>query len=91
MYLQNMTYHLTIRKRAVKALLDMPARYARHIRQLLERLAEDPDRGDMALKPLPGNRGFKLLSEDHRIILDRDDEARRIEVLHIGARADVRK
>ena len=91
MYVRNMTYQLTIRKRAVKVLLDMPARYASHIRQLLDRLAEDPDRQDMALKKLPGNRGFRLISEDHRIIFERDDEARRIEILHVGARADVRK
>lgn len=86
MYRQNISYQLIIRKQAVRVLLDMPARYASRIREQLDRLAENPDRRDITFEPLPDKRGFRLLTADHRIIIDRVDEARVLEILRIGVR-----
>ena len=67
----------------------MPSRYASRVRHLLDMLAEDPDRQDADLKPLPGNRGFRLLTDDHRVIFDRDDERYLIEILRVSTRPDI--
>ena len=69
----------------------MSARNSGRIRQLLDRLAEDPERRDVDVKPLRGNRGFRMRAGDHRVIYDRDDETRVIEILRIGPRGDVYK
>ena len=84
-------YRLTIRKQAIKALQGMSARDSGRIRQLLDELAEDPKRRDIDVKPLRGNRGFRMRVGDHRVIFDRDEETRVIEILRIGPRGDVYK
>ncbi len=53
--------------------------------------AEDPDRRDVDVNPLRGRPGFRLRVGSHRVIFERDDDARVIEVLHIGPRGDVYK
>ncbi|MDE0511834.1 MAG: type II toxin-antitoxin system RelE/ParE family toxin [Gammaproteobacteria bacterium] len=82
---------MTIRKQAIKALKGMSARDSGRIRQLLDKLAEDPKRRDIDVKPFRDNRGFRMRVGDHRVIFDRDDETRVIEVLRIGPRGDVYK
>lgn len=69
----------------------MSARDSGRIRQLLDKLAEDPGQRDINVKPLRGNRGFRMRVGDHRVIFDRDDETQVIEVLRIGPRGDVYK
>ena len=88
---RNIAYQLTIRKQAVRVLLELPGRYAGRIRGLLNRLAQDPQRPDFRIEPLPGNEGFRLLAGEHRVIFDRDDDTRMIEVLRIGWRTDTYK
>lgn len=84
-------YRLIIRKQAIKALQGMSVRDSSRIRQLLDRLAEDPERRDIDVKPLRGGRGFRIRAGDHRVIFDRDDEIQVIEILRIGPRGDVYK
>ena len=69
----------------------MSARDSARIRQLLDRLAEDPERRDIDVKPLRGNRGFRLRTGNYRVIFDRDDQTQVIEILRIGLRGDVYK
>ena len=69
----------------------MPARDCGRIRLLLDKQAEDPERRDIDVKQLRGNRGFRLRACNHRVIFDRNDDIRVIEILRIGPRGDVYK
>ena len=82
---------MIIRKQAIKTLQGMSTRDSDRIRQLLDRLAEEPERRDIDVKPLRGNRGFRLRTGDYRVIFDRDAQTQVIEILRIGPRGDVYK
>ena len=69
----------------------MPRHDAQRILRELERLAENPDRRDIDVEPLVGRPGFRLRVGDRRVIFDRDDEARIIDVLRIDSRGQVYK
>lgn len=79
-------YRLTVKKQAVKALLKMPSQNAQRIRRALDRLAEDPDRRDVDIAALEGRSGFRLRVGGYRVIFERDDEARTIDVLRVAPR-----
>ena len=79
-------YELTFKRQAIKALRQMPARQSLHIRRELDELAESPDRRDSDVRPLRGRPGFRLRVEEMRIIFERDDDARVINVLRIAPR-----
>ena len=79
-------YRLTIRKQAIKALQRMPAWDARHVRDELEKLTQDPDRRDIDVTRLQGRPGFRLRVGGWRVIFMRDDKTREINVLRIGSR-----
>ena len=82
-------YRLTIRKQAIKTLQRMRARDARRVRGELGRLAQYPGGRDIDVTPLRGRPGFRLRVGTWRVIFERDQEARKIEVLRIGPRGDV--
>ena len=84
-------YQLLIRKHAIKILQRMQARDAKRIRNALDELAEGPGRRDSDVKPLRGRPGFRMRIGDYRVIFERDDKGRTIEVLAIGPRGDVYK
>ena len=84
-------HQLVIRGKAIKALQKTPARVTKRIRDALDALAQDPDRQDSDVKPLRGRPGYRMRVGSLRVIFERDDEARVIEVLHIGPREDVYK
>ena len=79
-------YKLTFRRQAIKTLRQMPAREALRIRRELDELAESPDRRDLDVRPLGGRPGFRLRVGEMRIIFERDDDARVIDVLRIAPR-----
>ncbi|MCE2453560.1 MAG: type II toxin-antitoxin system RelE/ParE family toxin [Nitrospinae bacterium] len=79
-------YKLTFKRQAIKALRKMSAREALHIRRELDELAESPDRRDSDVRPLRGRSGFRLRIGEMRIIFERDDDARIIDVLRIAPR-----
>ena len=79
-------YKLTITRQAIKALQKMPRQNTRRIRRELDRLVEHPDRRDMDIKTLKGRAGFRLRVGDTRIIFERNDEIRVINVLRIAPR-----
>ncbi len=84
-------YKLTFKRQAIKALRKMSAREALHIRRELDELAESPDRRDSDVRPLRGRSGFRLRVGEMRIIFERDDDARIIDVLRIAPRGQAYK
>ncbi len=84
-------YALTIKKQAIKALKKMPRQNVQRIRRALDRLAENPDRRDADIAPLEGRPGFRLRVGGSRIIFERDDEARTIDILRIVPRGQAYK
>ena len=67
----------------------MPSLQALRIRRELDELAESPDRRDFDVRPLGGRPGFRLRVGEVRIIFERDDDARVIDVLRIAPRGQV--
>ena len=84
-------YELTFKRQAIKALRQMPAREALRIRRELDKLAESPDRRDSDIRPLRGRPGFRLRVGEARIIFERDDGTRVIDVLRIAPRGQAYK
>lgn len=82
-------HHLRFSKRAAKALLEMPRLNAERIRRQLKLLVDDPGRRDMDIVALQGRDGFRLRVGDMRIIFERNDRARVIDVLRIAPRGQV--
>ena len=84
-------YRLTIRKQAIKALRRMRARDARRVRGELDKLAQNPGGRDIDVTPLRARPGFRLRVGPWRVIFERVEEVRKIDVLRIGPRGDVYK
>ena len=84
-------YRLTIRKQAIKALSKMSGEDAHRIRNELKKLAQNPVRVDIDVKPLRGRPGFRLRAGAWRVILERREQCGEIEILRIGQRGDVYK
>ena len=84
-------YRLTIRKQAIKALRRMRARDARRVRGELDKLAQNPGGQDIDVTPLRARPGFRLRVGPWRVIFERDEETRKIDVLRIGPRGDAYK
>ena len=84
-------YRLTIRKQAIKVLRRMRARDARRVRGELDKLAQNPGGRDIDVTPLRARPGFRLRGGPWRVIFERDEEVRKIDVLRIGPRGDVYK
>ena len=84
-------YRLTIRKQAIKTLQKMRARDTSRVRDELDKLAQNPGGQDIDVTPLRGRTGFRLRVGTWRVIFERDEEARKIEVLRIAPRGDVYK
>ena len=69
--------------------LTLPFGRGRVNRAGLDELARDPDRRDIDVAPLRGRPGFRLRIGGWRVIFERHEEAREIDVLRIGPRGDV--
>ena len=84
-------YRLTIRKQAIKTLQRMRDRDTSRVRDELDKLAQNPDRQDIDVTPLRGRPGFRLRVGTWRVIFERAEETRKIDVLRIAPRGDVYK
>lgn len=84
-------YQITIRKHAIKALQRMLGRDVRRVRDELDKLAQDPSRRDIDVTRLRGRPCFRLRVGGWRVIFERNEEAKEIDVLRIGPRGDVYK
>ena len=84
-------YRLTIRKQAINTLRRIRTRDARRVRGELDKLAQNPGGRDIDVKMLRRRPGYRLRVGAWRVIFERDEEARKIDVLRIGPRGDVYK
>ena len=84
-------YRLTIRKQAIKTLQRMRVRDTSRVREELDKLVQNPGGQDIDVTPLRGRPGFRLRVGTWRVIFERDEEARKIDVLRIAPRGDVYK
>lgn len=84
-------YKLTVRKQAIKVLRRMTTVDALRVRSELSKLAENPNRSDIDVAPLNGRPGFRLRIGNWRIIYERNEQEREIDVLRIGPRGDIYK
>ena len=84
-------YKLTFKSQAVKYLRKMPKEDAARVRDGLAKLAEDPDRAKLDVKPLRARPGYRLRIGGTRVIFERDDGIRVIAVARIAPRGDVYK
>jgi mRNA interferase RelE/StbE len=66
-------------------------RFARQPIRYLRRLAADPDRTDMDIKPLAGRPGFRVRIGDYRVIYEHRDEIKVLAIERIAPRGDVYK
>ncbi len=82
-------YELKMGRHAIGVLRKMPRPHMRRIRRELDKLAENPERRDIDIAKLRGRPGYRLRVGDFRIIFERDNEARIIDVLRIASRGQV--
>ena len=80
---------MRFRREAAKALRTMPRTGAARVRAALQRLSENPLRTDLDLRPLRGRAEYRLRVGDVRVLFDRNDTMRVIDVLAIGSRGDI--
>ena len=84
-------YQITIRKQALKVLRKMPLEDAIRLNNKLNDLAEKPYRDDIDVIKLQHRPGFRLRTGNWRVIFERHDKQREINILRIAARGDVYK
>ena len=81
-----MAYDLTFKRQALKTLVRLPRREGERLLEQVRKLAEDPGRPDVDVKPLRGRPGYRLRVGGVRVVFERDDEQRHIAVLRIVPR-----
>ncbi|MDJ0902882.1 MAG: type II toxin-antitoxin system RelE/ParE family toxin [Xenococcus sp. MO_188.B8] len=82
-----MSYKITIRRRAAKALANLPNKDYQKVRSTIRELAENP-RPQGCLK-LTGRDGWRIRVGVYRVIYGINDEGKKVIVLDIGHRRDV--
>jgi mRNA interferase RelE/StbE len=82
-----LSYLIEIKKSASKALDDIPDFDRERILEAITKLKENPR--PAGCKKLSGREGWRIRSQNYRVIYDIDDEARRILIQVIGHRRDV--
>jgi mRNA interferase RelE/StbE len=82
-----MSYNVTIKKRASKALANLPKDDYQKVRDGIRELAENP-RPSGCLK-LTGREGWRVRIGVYRIIYGIDDPEKKVIVLDIGHRKDI--
>jgi mRNA interferase RelE/StbE len=84
-------YRIEYKQAARKALQRMPRPVAQSFLLAFERLAEDPSRRDLDVKPLAGRPGFRLRVDTCRALYAVEMERLLILVVDIRPRGDVYK
>ena len=81
-------YQVIFSRRAEKAFLSLPDKEARRIKEVIERLEQEPrTHGTIKLEDAPV-ASYRYRTGDLRILFDIDDEAKRIEILDIRRRSE---
>jgi mRNA interferase RelE/StbE len=82
-----MTYQVTLKKRAVKALQNINEPYYSKIKEAIYSLANNPrPKGYTKLK---GRDGYRIRVADYRIIYDIFDNILLVDVIDLGHRKDI--
>ena len=82
-----MTYRVSILRRALKELEQLPPEHYPRIRNAIRHLASDP-RPAGCLK-LTGRAGWRIRVGVYRVIYDIDDGEQSVTVLNVGHRRDI--
>lgn len=82
-----MSYEVLIRRRAQKALADIPLRDYERVKASIFALGDNP-RPQGCLK-LAGRPGWRIRIGDYRVIYEVDDPNRTVTILDFGNRRDV--
>lgn len=84
-------YQVEYKRPARKALQRMPRETAQRFLHAFERLAEDPERKNLDVKPLQGRDGFLLRMGSWRALYTLEHARLVILAVQIGARGDIYK
>lgn len=82
-----MTYQVTLRKHAIKALQHINEPYYSQIKAAIYNLANNPR--PQGYKKLKGRDGFRIRVADYRIIYDINDAVLIVDVITLGHRKDI--
>ena len=82
-------YKISYAKEAEKALLRMPRKTTKLIREKLDAIAVDPYANHPNAKKLQGREGYRLRVEDWRVIYKIQSEQLVIFVLKVASRGEV--
>ena len=82
-----MTYNITLKKRAIKALEGINEPYYSNIKEAIYALADNPR--PQGYKKLKGNDCYRIHVADYRIIYDIFDDELLIDVIKLGHRKDI--
>jgi mRNA interferase RelE/StbE len=82
-----MTYNVSLKKRAIKALLKINEPYYSNIKEALYNLANNPR--PLGYKKLKGRDGYRIRVADYRIIYDISDDVLSVDVIDLGHRKEI--
>ncbi len=82
-----MSYQVEVKRSASKALDDIPSHDRQRILEALRKLQLNPR--PAGCKKLSGREGWRIRSQNYRVIYDIDDGARKIVIQAIGHRRDI--
>jgi len=82
-----MAYSITLKKKAIKALIKINEPYYSGIKTAIYHLAENPK--PQGYKKLKGRSGFRIRVGDYRIIYEVFDDMLLIDVIDLGHRKDI--
>ncbi len=82
-----MSYQVKVKRSASKALDNIPSYDRQRILEALQGLQSNPR--PAGCKKLSGREGWRIRSQNYRVIYDIDDSARKIVVQAIGHRRDI--
>lgn len=84
-----MTYNVTLKKRAIKALLKINEPFYSNIKVAIYELANNPR--PSGFKKLKGRDGYRIRVGDYRIIYDIFDNLLLVDVIELGHRKEIYK
>ncbi|TVQ50681.1 MAG: type II toxin-antitoxin system RelE/ParE family toxin [Saprospirales bacterium] len=82
-----MAYKVTLKKRAIKALVNINEPYYSNIKKVIYSLADNPR--PIGYKKLKGREGFRIRVADYRIIYDVYDDVLIVNVIDLGHRKGI--
>ncbi len=82
-----MSYQVDFKKSAIKALDGIPSYDRQHILEAIVGLRTNPR--PTGCKKLSGREGWRIRSQNYRVIYDIDDATKRVLIQVIGHRRDV--